>query len=116
MRKRDMAIIGVLACTCLMLLSGCAKDINYIVDNEPCVRGIVSETSEDYIVIDVNEDDEIYESYASLEVSLDIERKDSMSSFNIGDEVSVYYDGNIAETSPARIDKVYAILYIGDTQ
>ena len=86
------------------------------VDNEPCVRGIVSETSEDYIVIDVNEDDEIYESYASLEVSLDIERKDSMSSFNIGDEVSVYYDGNIAETSPARIDKVYAILYIGDPQ
>ena len=114
MEKINMAIIAVLACTCLMLLSGCAKDINYIVDNEPCVRGIVSETSEDYIVIDVNEDDEIYESYASLEVSLDIERKDSMSSFNIGDEVSVYYDGNITETSPARIDKVYAILYIGD--
>ena len=68
----------------------------------------------DYIVIDINEDDEMYESYASLEVSLDIERKDSMSSFNIGDEVSVYYDGNITETSPARIDKVYAILYIGD--
>ena len=111
MRKREMAVIAVLVYTCLMLLSGCAKDINYIVDNEPCVRGIVSETSEDYIVIDVNEDDEIY---ASLEVSLDIERKDSMSSFNIGDEVSVYYDGNITETSPARIDKVYAILYIGD--
>lgn len=108
MKKINMAIIAVLTCTCLMLLSGCAKDINYIVDNEPCVRGIVSETSEDYIVIDINEDDEMYESYASLEVSLDIERKD------IGDEVSVYYDGNITETSPARIDKVYAILYIGD--
>ena len=68
MRKRDMAVIAVLACTCLMLLSGCAKDINYIVDNEPCVRGIVSETSEDYIVIDVNEDDEIDNAPGALHV------------------------------------------------
>ncbi|NMA23990.1 MAG: hypothetical protein GX938_10855 [Spirochaetales bacterium] len=29
--------------------------------------------------------------------------------FHIGDEVSVYYDGVIAESYPAQINEVYAI-------
>ena len=42
-------------------------------------------------------------------VSLDVENKDSMSHFSMGDEVVVYYDGNIAETYPMQINRVYAI-------
>ena len=33
-----------------------------------------------------------------------------MTHFNIGDEVVVYYDGNIAESYPMQINTVYAIL------
>ena len=90
MRKRDMAVIAVLACTCLMLLSGCAKDINYIVDNEPCVRGIVSETSEDYIVIDVNEDDEIYENLIKPDKIANLLGYEDFDNY---DEVGVYTRG-----------------------
>ena len=32
-----------------------------------------------------------------------------MTSFNIGDEVVVYYDGNVAESDPVQINTVYAI-------
>ena len=32
-----------------------------------------------------------------------------MTHFSIGDEVVVYFDGNIAETYPMQINKVYAI-------
>ena len=42
-------------------------------------------------------------------VSLDVECADSVTHFNIGDEVVVYYDGNVAESYPMQINKVYAI-------
>ena len=42
-------------------------------------------------------------------VSLDVENKDSMTSFRIGDEVVVYFDGSVAESYPMQIDHVYAI-------
>lgn len=37
------------------------------------------------------------------------ENKDSMTHFNVDDEVVVYYDGNIAESYPMQINVVYAI-------
>lgn len=112
--KKNNITLTIIIIICLLALSACTKDINYIVDNEPCVKGIVSEISDDYIIMDVNEDDELYRSYTSIMVSLDVKRKDSPTDFNIGDEVAVYYNGNILETHPAKIKTVYAILYIGD--
>lgn len=38
-----------------------------------------------------------------------MENEDSMTNFNIDDEVIVYYDGDIAETYPMQINTVYAI-------
>ena len=38
-----------------------------------------------------------------------MEAKDSMTHFSIGDQVAVYFDGNIAESSPMQISTVYAI-------
>ena len=32
------------------------------------------------------------------------------SPIQVGDEVTVYYDGNIAESYPMQINKVYAVL------
>jgi len=114
-KKISRAVIAAVVFSCLLKLSGCAKDINYIVDHEPSVRGMVTETATEYIMIDVNAADDLYGSYSSIKVSLDTERKDSMTHFKVGDEVAVYYNGSIAESDPAQINKVYAILYLGST-
>ena len=38
-----------------------------------------------------------------------MENTDSYTNVSVGDKVVVYYNGEIAETSPLQIDKVYAI-------
>lgn len=92
----------VLALVCVLGMVGCNnKSMNYIISNEPSITGIVKETNENSILIE-NDNDEYW-------VSLNVENKDSMTSFNIGDEVVVYYDGNVAESDPMQINKVYAI-------
>ncbi len=111
MRKVRAVILAM--SLCLFTLIGCSRDINYIVDHEPCVRGTVAETATEAIVIDVASEDELYEEYSSIRVSLDVERKDSMTEFDVGDEVAVYYDGSITGSDPAEINTVYAILLIG---
>lgn len=64
------------------------------------------------IVIDVNEDDDLYKDYSSVMVLLDVENKDDMIDFTVGDEVAVYY-GSIKQSQPPQIHEVYKILYIG---
>lgn len=44
-----------------------------------------------------------------MEVSLDVEIRDSYMHYSVGDEVVVYYDGNIVAGDPARVDTVYAL-------
>lgn len=92
----------VLTLFCIISLTGCDnRSMNYIIDNEPSITGIVNDTNENSILIK-NEDGEYW-------VSLNVENKDSMTHFSIGDEVVVYYDGNIAESYPMQINTVYAI-------
>ena len=92
----------VLALICVLSLVGCNnRSMNYIISNEPSITGIVKETNENAILIE-NDDGEYW-------VSLNVENKDSVTNFNIGDEVVVYYDGNIAESYPMQINTVYAI-------
>lgn len=86
----------------VLSLAGCNnKDMNYIIENEPSIIGFVKDAGEYSILIE-NEDGE-------YSVSLNVENKDSSTHFNIGDEVVVYYDGNIAESYPMQINKVYAV-------
>ena len=92
----------VLALVCVLSLVGCNnRSMNYIIENEPSIMGIVQDTNDSSILIE-NEDGEYW-------VSLNVENKDSMTHFSIGDEVVVYYDGNIAESYPMQINTVYAI-------
>ena len=92
----------VLALICVLSLAGCNnRSMNYIIANEPSITGIVQETNDKSILIE-NEDGEYW-------VSLNVENKDSMTHFSIGDEVVVYYDGNVAESYPMQINTVYAI-------
>ena len=86
----------------VLSLAGCNnKDMNYIIENKPSIIGFVKDTGEYSILIE-NEDGE-------YSVSLNVENKDSSTHYNIGDEVVVYYDGNIAESYTMQINKVYAI-------
>lgn len=92
----------ILSIICLLSLVGCNnRSLNYIISNEPSIIGIVKETSDNSILIE-NETGE-------YTVSLDVECADSVTHFNMGDEVVVYYDGNVAESYPMQINKVYAI-------
>ena len=86
----------------LISLAGCMnKNMNYIISNEPNITGIVLEVNDNSILIE-NQSGEYW-------VSLNVENQDSVTHFIIGDEVVVYYDGNIAESYPMQINKVYAI-------
>ena len=100
----------------LLALSGCERNIHNIINGESCVRGEITEVNKNYIMINVSEDDKLYKSYSEITVSLDAERKDSMENFSVGDEVAVYYDGSIQETFPSRINNVYSIIHIDDTE
>ena len=92
----------VLALVCVLGMVGCNnRSMNYIISNEPSITGIVKEMNENAILIE-NDDGEYW-------VSLNVENKDSVTNFNIGNEVVVYYDGNIAESYPMQINTVYAI-------
>ena len=103
--KKWMAF--VLAAVCLMSIAGCGRTMDYIIANEPSVTGIVEEVHDKYILIHIETDG--YPNGADCTVSLDAENKDSMTHFSVGDEVVVYYDGAIAESSPLQISTVYAI-------
>ena len=75
--------------------------MNHIIANEPNITGVVKDTGEKAVLIE-NENGEYW-------VSLAVENKDSMTSFRIGDEVVVYFDGMVAESYPMQINTVYAI-------
>ncbi|MDR2044595.1 MAG: YobA family protein [Clostridium sp.] len=88
--------------------SGTIDDL--ISRNEPHFRGIVTERSGNSILVEVSEGEEVRRSADLIWVSLDVVRKDGAFAGKVGDEVTVYYDGMIAESYPAQIHKVYAIL------
>lgn len=97
--KKVIALVLI----CLLTLSGCdRRSMNYIIQHEPSIRGIVTETTDTAILME-NADGEYW-------VSLDVENGDSMTDFTVGDEVVVYFDGNIAETYPMQLNRVYAII------
>ena len=96
----------VLVLICVLSLAGCNnKSLNHIIANEPSITGVIKDTNDTSILIE-NETGEYW-------VSLNVENKDGIySPIKVGDEVSVYYDGTIAESYPMQINTVYAILLI----
>ncbi|MDR1539522.1 MAG: DUF4825 domain-containing protein [Clostridiales bacterium] len=82
------------------------------VQKEPHFRGVVTEVFENSILVSVNEGEEVRRSSDLIDVSLDIQIKDSIRNFLVGDEVIVYYDGIILETYPGKLGKVYFIALI----
>lgn len=98
--KKLMAIMLMLVY--MLVLAGCQnRSMNYIIQNEPNITGIVKTITNDAFLME-NETGEYW-------VSLKVENKDSVTHFSIGDEVVVYFDGNVAESYPMQINTVYAI-------
>lgn len=108
MKKRFFCLL--LVC---ILLAGCSK-VRTMDDilREPNFAGTVVEVHEQSILVRVQEDEDELRSSDLMSVSLDAELKDSALHFNVGDEVRIYYDGSIAESYPAQIHTVYAIVRI----
>jgi len=80
------------------------------VTKEPHFRGTVTEVYDNAILVTVDEGEDERRSSDLMSVSLNVKLKDSMTHFNIGDKVIVYYNGEIAESYPAQINTVYAIV------
>lgn len=95
----------VLALVCVLVLVGCSKNF----EDKPTVIGSIKEIYDDHILI-ATSTTEGYPYGASVDIS--ISTKDCNEIYNpltVGDEIIVYYDGNIAESEPAQINTVYAI-------
>lgn len=97
--KRLTALI--LTVCALLLLVGCNRTLDDIIEDEPSITGIVKEVYESSCLIESNG--------SEYTVSLNVKNSDSYTSIKVGDEIVVYYDGNIAESYPMQINKVYAI-------
>lgn len=98
----------ILTLACVWVLTGCCnRSMDYIIQHEPNISGIVKEARDDSILISIEAAG--YPAGTDCEVSLDVENPDSCTHVSIGDEVVVYYDGNIAESDPLQINTVYAI-------
>ncbi|MGL5258844.1 MAG: lysozyme inhibitor LprI family protein [Lachnospiraceae bacterium] len=80
---------------------------------EPNFMGSVLEVSERTILVLVNEEEDERRSSDKISVSLDTQLKDDRIQFEVGDIVQVFYNGEIAESYPAQIHHVYAILFNG---
>lgn len=104
--KRGIA--GLLVLVCILAMTGCNRSMNYIIQNEPNLIGVVEEVHDHYILIYIETHG--YPYGADCKVSLDVENGDGIySPIMVGDEVVVYYDGSIAESDPLQISTVYAI-------
>lgn len=104
--KKILALL--LALICMVGLVGCNnRSLNNIIENEPSIEGIVTEVHDHYILIYIVTDG--YPYGADGKVSLNVENEDSYTDISVGDEVVVYYNGDIAESDPLQINTVYAI-------
>ena len=95
----------VLALACVLGLIGCSKNF----EDKPTVIGSIKEIYDNHILI-ATSTTEGHPYGASIDIS--ISTKDCKEIYNpltVGDEIIVYYDGNIAESEPAQINTVYAI-------
>ena len=105
--KRFIALI--LSLTFVLVLVGCNnRSMNYIIENEPSVVGVVEEVHDDYVIM-YSETAEGYPNGSRWSISLTVENKDSYADPVVGDEIVVYYDGNVMETYPLKVGTVYAI-------
>lgn len=92
-----MKRVCLLLLSCLFLFgAGCARDMNWVISNEPSVRGIVEQIGEDQVLIRVSQaDDPAYAPGELVRADKETRLQDCKFSAQVGDEVMVYYDDDI---------------------
>lgn len=107
-------LYGLFIAFALLIIGGLAYLFKPMTMNdiysEPNFSGVVDKVYDNSILVLVNSEEEIFKTSNAISVSLNVKLKDSMTQFSIGDEVSIYYDGTVAESYPAQINTVYAII------
>lgn len=113
--KKTVILIGGALLLVILLVVYMSRPLTLNkIGNKPSFEGVVTEVYENSIMVVVNNDEEEYKSSDLMSVSLDVKVKDSETSFDVGDKVRVYYDGSIAESYPAQINTVYAIVFVNE--
>lgn len=106
--KQLWSVVTILLCL-TTLLSGCGRSMNWVIDNEPCVRGVVEEIGEDYVLIRVSEADAPEIAVGGLVRADKATRlEDCKFSAQVGDEVAVYYDSGSAVT-PGAVPEIHEV-------
>ena len=104
--KKCMTVIWMLTCT--LALAGCNhRSMDYIIANEPGIIGTVQAVRDNTMIIYAETD--CYLNGAVYPVSLDAENADNYTDLSEGYGVIAYYGGYISESSPLRINTVYAV-------
>ena len=110
MKKLIKILLPLLAV--VMLLAACAEQaaVQNLVD-KPRFIGAVTKTHENYITVNVIESDRGLATGSLVNVALNTKLKTGVS-FNIHDEVIVFYDGIVSRTNPGQIRNVHSIILI----
>lgn len=95
---------------CILFLTGCSgnEEADYL--DEPNFTGEIVEVQGESIVVKVDEGEEERKSSDLMSVWVDPENEDHEKGLSPEDRVQVYYDGTIAESYPAQISGVHAII------
>lgn len=107
MKRKIASLLSVLLL--FLSLTGCRKTLDQVIDTEPCFTGTVLEVRTNSLLVEADEGEDIRRSSDLLDVSLLVEYEDGKSAYQVGDKVTVYYDGSVAESYPAQINTVYAV-------
>ena len=83
------------------------KNMNDVIENAPSLQENITEVHEDYMIMYIVTSG--YPYGADCSVSLTPVFGDSYTDVSVGDEIVVYFDGNIMETDPLQLGTVYAI-------
>ena len=107
--KKKSAFVLAAVLVCVLALTGCNnKSMNYIIQHEPSVTGIVKEVHDDFVIL-YSDSAPGYPNGSNWSVPLDVENQNSYTNLAVGDEIVVYHDGNVMETDPLQVGTVYAI-------
>ena len=85
-------------------------DLKYLMRNKPDFDGVVTGITEDYIVVELNEDEPLYEEYPVILVARQVLCTRYKQSFDIGDRVQPHYEGYPTDDDPPRLEVVYYTL------
>lgn len=109
MKKKRLVF---LLATLLIVLVACSKSESKTakIESEESFYGIVKKVNKENILVELyNEEGEVEEGNL-LYVSLDTQLEETNEEINLGDYVTVYYNGVVTRSYPGQVNMVYAII------